>query len=603
MIMTKKIITMVAYLSLCSFSKPFIPVENNNYPRDFFASPINHAIEVTGTFGELRPNHFHGGLDIRPERNGVSEPIFAAADGYISRVSVSAYGYGKMLQITHANGYTTLYGHLDDFTNDINEYAKSNQYANENFEVFLTPSAGSFFVKKRQQIGMMGNTGGSQGTHLHFEIRETSTGKGLNPLLFGFNVPDDKSPKFYELKIYSLDNEHNTIASREIDLRPKGKTTKLKVKKGKKTKIKTIYTPPPADSPYTIENDTIDVNSDNIAFGIKAFDTANWSDNTNGVYELSLFQDENMVYNFNVEKMDFDETRYINAHIDYGAKSGGGGYFNRCYRLPGNQLSAYTNLQNDGVLRLYQEQISEVMIVAKDANLNPDTLTFYVRRGNTTATTMEHSFAKKLMYNADNQFDSNGFTVFFPYGSLYETLDLSFSQSVSNNNLAFSPLYNLHQSTTPIHSNFDVKIQPNRSVPDSIRGKLFVGFKQIDGDILFCGNDWQGGFLVGKNNIFGQYLILADTTAPSIKPVHFSENMQNDNRMSFRISDNIKTGRNGLRWRATVDNQWILLENDVKSPVATYRFDNRIANGEHELVVEAEDKCGNKTVFKKKFVR
>ena len=602
MIMTKKIVTMVAYLSLYSFSKPFLIVENN-YPHDFFASPVGHPIEVTGTFGELRPNHFHSGLDIRPNQSGVSEPIFATADGYISRVSVSACGYGKMLQITHANGYTTVYGHLEDFTNDVNEFVKANQYANENFEVYLTPNAGSFFVKKGQQIGMMGNTGGSQGTHLHFEIRETSTGKGLNPLLFGFNVPDDKSPKFYELKIYSLDNEHNTLASREINLRAKGKTTKINVKKGKKTKIKTIYTPPPANSPYTIENDTIDINSDNIGFGIKTFDTANWSDNTNGVYDLSLFQDKNLVYNFNVEKLDFNETRYINAHIDYSEKNSGGGYFNRCYRLPGNQLSLYSNLQNDGVLSLAPEQISEVMIVAKDANLNPDTLVFYVRKGTVRQINMERSFARKLAYNTDNLFESNGFEAFFPYGSLYETLNLNFSQSPINNNLVFSSLCNLHQSTTPVHSNFEVKIQPNKPVPDSIRTKLFIGFKQSDGDILFCGNDWQGDFLTGKNNVFGQYLIMADTTAPSIKVVHFSENMQNDSRMSFRISDNIKSGKNGLRWRATVDNQWILLENDVKSPTITHRFDGHIGSGAHELVLQAEDKSGNKTVFRKKFIR
>jgi Peptidase family M23 len=600
--MTKKIITMVAYLSLCSFSKPYFVVENN-YPRDFFASPVNHSIEVTGTFGELRPNHFHGGIDIRPDRSGVSEPIFASADGYISRIAVSAYGYGKMLQITHANGYTTLYGHLDDFSSDLNEYAKANQYANESFEVSLTPNVGSFFVKKGQQIGIMGNTGGSQGTHLHFEIRETSTGKGLNPLLFGFNVPDDKSPKFYEMKIYSLDNEHNMVSSREINLRPKGKTTKIKVKKGKKTKYKTIYTPPPAGSPYTIESDTIDVNADNIGLAIKTFDTANWSDNTNGVYELSLYQDENLVYNFNVEKIDFEETRYINAHIDYREKSSGGGYFNRCYRLPGNQLSAYTNLQNDGVLTLYPQQISEVMIVAKDANLNPDTLTFYLRRGNATVTSTERSFAKKMSYNADNQFDSNGFSASFPYGCFYETFNLSFDQSTSSNNLVFSPLYRLHQSATPVHSSFEVKIQPNKPIPDSLQGKLFIGFKENDGDISFCGNTWQGDFLVGKNNVFGTYMMMADTTAPSIKAVRFSENMQNESRMSFRVSDNIKTGKNGLRWRASVDNQWILLENDVKSPTLTHHFDGRIASGEHELVIEAEDKCGNKTVFRKKFVR
>jgi Peptidase family M23 len=589
-------------LSLCSFTKNFTHFDHQ-YPKDFFSSPVLHPIEVTGTFGELRNNHFHGGLDIRPERSGVSETIVAAADGYVSRIQVSAYGYGKLLQITHNNGFTTLYAHLDDFSPAINDYVKANQYAQESYEINLSPNATDFFVRKGEKIGMMGNTGGSQGTHLHFEIREIGSEHPLNPLLFGFNVPDDKSPKFYELKIYSLDEKHETISSREINLRAQGTKKKIKVKKGKKVKYKTIYTPPPADSPYTIEGDTIEVAAEQVGFGIKTYDTANWSGNTNGIYDLSLYQNENLIYNFNVEKFEFAETRYINAHIDYAEKMRGGGLFNRCYRLPGNQLSMYKNLQNDGVIALYEGQINEVMIVAKDANANPDTLIFYIKKKTDFSVKKEKNYAQYLDYNGDNTFNSGSFEAYFPYSSLYESCYLTFSQAENNNPLAFSPTYRLHNASTPLHKSIDIKIQPQKVVPDSLADKLFVAFKASDGDLLFCGNTWQGNFLVGKNDNFGNYFIAADTTAPSIKPVRFSENMQNESRMSFRISDNVKAGRNGLKWRATIDGQWILLEHDTKSPVLTHYFDHRIAAGEHELIVEAEDKSGNKSFFIKKFIR
>jgi Peptidase family M23 len=596
-----RILAFIGFLSFCSFSKPF--VTNNSYPKDFFASPVAHAIEVTGTFGELRPNHFHGGLDIRPDRSGVSEPIFAAADGYVSRIQVSAYGYGKIIYLAHANGFTTCYAHLEEFTPDLNEYIKANQYANESFEVVVRPKAGEFFFKKGQQIGMMGNTGGSQGTHLHFEIRETATDIGVNPLLFGFNVPDDKSPKFYELKIYTLDDAHQMLNSKEINLRAKGTRKKVKVKRGKKMVTKTIYTPPPADSPYTIEGDTLDVAADNVAFGIKTYDTANWSENTNGVYDLSLFQDENLVYNFNVEKLDYNEARFINAHIDYRTKSNGGGYFNRCYRLPGNQMSMFGSLQNDGVLHLSPQQISEVTIIAKDANLNPDTLTFYVRSLGSNTSNNTVSAANFMNYNSDNYFQNGDFQANFPLGCFYESFNMTFGQANNPAKLGFSPLYRLHQSNTPVHKSMEVKIRPSQPVADSIRAKLFVAFRESDGDIVFCGNTWQGDFLSGKNDVFGTYCIMADTTAPEIKPIHFSENMQNDSRMSFRISDNVKAGRNGLRYRATVDGQWILLSSDAKSPIISHYFDQHIAAGEHELVIEAEDKSGNKTFFIKKFNR
>ncbi len=597
-----KLIYLIGLLSFCSFLPSFM-VEEHDYPKDFFGSPVNHSLEITGTFGELRPNHFHGGLDIRPERSGVGEPILAAADGYVSRVQVSAYGYGKVVYITHANGFTSVYAHLDDFMPDLNEYVKSNQYANESFEINIFPKHGDFFYHKGQQIGVMGNTGGSQGMHLHFEIRETASDKTLNPLLFGFNVPDDKSPKFYELKIYDLNENHQTIASKEINLRAQGTRKKVKVKKGKKVKYKTIYTPPPADSPYTLEGDTVEVNSDYVAFGIKTYDTANWSDNTNGIYELSLFQNENLIYNFNVEKFDFSESRYINAHIDYKEKNSGGGYFNRCYRLPGNQLSLYNSLLNDGVIRAYSNEISEVMIVAKDANLNPDTLTFYVKRSEKQANASSNTNGQFLDYSSSNSYQNGDFSAYFPSGCLYESFYLTLGQTELKTPLAFSPLYKVHQATTPLHSAFEIKIRPNRPIPDSLSGKNFIAFRENDGDLLFCGNDWQGDFLSGKNDAFGTYFIATDTMPPAIKSVRFSENMQNESRLSFRISDNVKLGRKGLKWRATIDGQWILLEHDSKSPIFNYYFDNRIASGEHELVIEAEDKCGNRSEFRKRFIR
>jgi hypothetical protein len=573
--------------------------EFHNYPKDYFASPVGHEIELTGTFGELRPNHFHAGLDIRPRHSGVSEPIFAAADGWISRIHVQPSGYGKIIYIDHPNGYTTAYAHLENFTPDLDDYVKANQYAQEKFEVNVNPAPYQFPVKRGQQIGMMGNTGASQGTHLHFEIRQTGTDEALNPLLFGFAVADDKSPKFYELKIYNLNEENEAISSKEIYLRERAK--KKKVKKGKKWKTVTIPADP--DSPYTIQDDTLEVSADRIGLGIKTFDTHNWSGNTNGVYGVSLLQDDASIYSFDTEHINLSETRYINAHIDYTEKVSGGGYFNRCYRLPGNYLSIYKDNINDGVLYLAKNQYSKVTIIAKDVANNLDTLEFWLHRDNREmALPSEKNYFKHLKYNQDNHFEVENLSVDMPAGCLYQSAYINVEESQNNQALSFSPLYRIHRSSTPIHKSFEVSILPKTPVPDSLYDKVFIALRESDGDLTNCGRNWQNGKLTASTATFGQYFIYADTIKPTIKPVRFQQNMQNENRMSFRISDNVNLDKN-LYWTARVDGNWILFSYDIKSKYLTHHFDERIAAGEHELQLTVKDNQGNENTFISKFTR
>ncbi len=573
--------------------------ENHDYPKDYFSSPVGHEIELTGTFGELRPNHFHAGLDIRPRHSGVSEPIFAAADGWISRIHVQPSGYGKILYIDHPNGYTTAYAHLEHFTPELDEYVKANQYAQEKFEVNLNPPPFQFAIKRGQQIAMMGNTGASQGEHLHFEIRKTGTDEALNPLLFGFAVPDDKSPKFYELKIYQLNDENEAISSKEIYLRERAK--KKKVKKGKKWKTITIAADP--DSPYTIQDDTLEVSSDRIGLGIKTFDTHNWSGNTNGVYGVTLLQDDSPIYSFDTEQINLSETRYINAHIDYTEKVGGGGYFNRCYRLPGNFLSIYKNNINDGVVSLYQNQYAKITLVSKDVANNLDTLEFWVHRDNKQMSLpSEKSYFKHLKYNQDNVFDVENLHVNMPSSCLYQSVYINVEEIATSQSLAFSPIYRIHKSSTPIHKSFTLSIQPTIPVPDSLYNKVFIALREGDGDIANCASQWENGRLTASTNTFGQYFIYADTVKPTIKPIRFQQNMQNENRMSFRISDNVNIDKN-LYWTARVDGSWILFSYDIKSKYLTHHFDERIAAGEHELQLIVRDNQGNEQVFNSKFMR
>lgn len=181
-------------LFLWAFKAPHPPNEGK-YPVDYFHAPVSHTLLLSGTFGELRPNHFHAGIDIKSSKGVTGDPVFASADGYISRIKVDESGYGNVLYINHPNGYTTVYAHLDHFNDALESYIKTQQYAKKSFEVDLTPEQGVFSVLQGEQLGVMGNSGSSNGAHLHFEVRETNSQKPVNPLLLASASPITLSPK------------------------------------------------------------------------------------------------------------------------------------------------------------------------------------------------------------------------------------------------------------------------------------------------------------------------------------------------------------------------------------------------------------------------
>jgi murein DD-endopeptidase MepM/ murein hydrolase activator NlpD len=173
-------------------------------PQNYFRSPIDTAILLAGNFGELRPNHFHAGIDIKTN-NREGMPVHAAAEGFVSRIKISSFGYGKVIYVTHPNGFVTVYGHLRSFNDTIGTYIKRQQYAQKTFEIEVFPKSTEFPVKKGEVIAFSGNTGNSGGPHIHFEIRDEKSEKAINPLLFGLPVTDNKKPQVTRVKIYPGD--------------------------------------------------------------------------------------------------------------------------------------------------------------------------------------------------------------------------------------------------------------------------------------------------------------------------------------------------------------------------------------------------------------
>ncbi|MEL6863785.1 MAG: M23 family metallopeptidase, partial [Bacteroidota bacterium] len=350
-----------------------IEEEKKKYPKDYFRSPVNRNIQLAGTFGELRPNHFHAGIDIKGK---VGETIYAVAEGYVARIKIQSGGYGKVLYIKHPNGYTSVYAHLQKMTKELEAYVKQFQYKRESFEVELFPSPGQFAFAKGEPIAKMGVSGRSYGPHLHFEIRDTETEKPINPLLFGLKVADNVPPKLHQLKAYFLNDRRETLHSQTFKL--------IKTRQG-----------------YRIKGDTLELGAWRTGFGLKVYDHMTGVSNWNGIYSLQMFQDSVEVYSFEMETFAFSESRYINAHLDYEEQVSKKSYFNRCYRLPGNRLTIYPERIDGGVIQLHQNKSSEIRLLAKDLAGNSAELRFWVKRSEVKAP-REKLFTYFLPYNEEN---------------------------------------------------------------------------------------------------------------------------------------------------------------------------------------------------------
>ena len=572
-----------------SFTDPTIPKKPiPNYPKGYFQSPVAHTIELAGTFGELRANHFHSGIDISPGRKLSNEPIYAAAEGYVSRIQVQAGGYGQALYITHPNGYTTVYGHLEKLAFSIDTFLKKKQYASESFEQNLILQPQDLPILRGQEIGIMGNRGHSAGQHLHFEIRETKTDNPINPLLFGFNVSDNIAPTINALKVYLLNEKKEIVDTKILDVVRRGKD-------------------------YAILGDTVFVASNQVAFALKTYDKQDGKSGSNGVYSIEMNQNDSLLFQFKTERFGLNETRYLNAHLDYTAQMSRQGFFNRTFLLPGNQLSMYESVVNNGIIYMNND-VKKITLKSMDAAGNATTLQFYLKNKNFIINSKPKTYNYFLPFDEPSLINTEGAKFFFSKGSFYENVYLNFAQTTEGGNYGtYSPTYHVHDAQTPLHYLMTVSLKPV-ALPDSLRKKAFIAFcPRGETSVYNCGGGWsEEGYLVGKNNKFGRYCIMIDQTPPKITPIRFQYDMKKFSKMSFRIRDNIETvgGGEGLKYRAEVDGTWFLMEFDGKSDVLYHQFDDfidksqpEIIGGEHTFRLEVTDNRGNSSVLEGKFKR
>lgn len=566
--MQKYILTSyILLLTSISRAQEFPP---KNYPKDYFRHPQNIAIKLNANFGEMRPNHFHMGLDYNTLKKE-NIPQVAVADGYVARIKIEPGGFGNAIYLNHPNGYTTLYAHLNLFYPELQEWVKQQQYKQQSWRVELNVPPNLFPVKKEQFIAYSGNTGGSQGPHLHFEVRRTSDDACLNPLLF-YNFYDVTPPDVRRLVVYDRNQSTYEQWPRTVGL---SKTA----------------------GGYAIAGGTLTVNSDKISFAVTATDRITGVPNDNGFYEALVFVDEQPVSGFQIDGIDYIETRYMNAHIDHKTKIGGGPYVQHISPLPGDRLPIYKKWNSDGLIHLNDTAVHAIRITVKDANGNASNVRFNVKR--TAAVSSATSLQKDNRYMLPNQlnvFDRDDIEMVISENGLYDAIRFVYNYKTRAG--AFSNIHVLHTPLVPIQDMMTVRIKPTSQVPVFLAGKILM-IKNARGKVDVYKTTFSNGMYEAKFREFGEFWLEADTTAPTIALMGVKDGgtVTAGGKIVVITNDNWKEIKS---FRAELDGQWLMFSQRGNN--FTYKVDEHCPPGEHELLIKVEDEVGNIAERRVKFM-
>lgn len=533
-----------------------------------YIAPMDIPLELAGNFMEPRSDHFHSGLDIRTQgHEGV--PVKAVADGWVSRIKISPWGYGKGVYIDHPDGHTSVYGHLQVLQGALAEACLAQQYKQKDFSIDWTPEKGALPVKQGEIIALSGNTGGSGGPHLHFELRRTSDQHALDPEAMGIDIADHKSPEIHGVRLYALNDSSRTMPypAKAVGFAAQG-----------------------GEGKYTLKDGVVLAGYGTIGLAIHTLDRYDANGAKCGVRSIELFVDSVPVFSTRFEQLDFGVNRYSNAHMDYGQFKGNKLEYHRCYRQPNNKLRIYGKEEMQGRIELTPGQERRGRFVITDANGNTSTLRFTLRGATlleAKAWPKEEPSGSLFRYDATNSLTEEGLRFTMPALALYDDAYVRYARKPAVAN-ALTPVHSIGDPLTPIQTPSELSLALQCTKP----GKAVIVRLDSDGTVASAlVGKYADGWITTEVKTFGSYAVMLDTVRPVITNVDLRADMRGRQGFSIKIADNLA----GIdTWTGTLDGEWILLEYDPKTKLLTHTFDiHSKAPGKREFKLAVTDNRGN----------
>jgi len=541
------------------------------YTDTNFSKPIDLPLILAGNFGELRSNHFHSGLDIKTN-NKTGIKVKAIGNGYVSRIKISLWGYGKALYITHPNGYTSVYAHLKKFSPKIEAYVKKQQYKKQSFVIQLFPKKGALNIKKKELVAFSGNSGGSTGPHLHFEIRQTKTEEPINPMLFGYNIADHKKPVVTNLIAYPL-NDTSQVNQSNMPV-------KLQYKRLK-------------NGNYIA--DKISAYGE-IGIGINIFDRQDSARNRNGVYELSLSVNGALKYYYKFDKFSFNNTKFINLFIDYKAYFSNHQTIQKCFIAPHNKLNIYNKSIGSGQLKILNGLNYSINIDSKDFKQNTTKIIIPVK-GEKDSILVRGQIIKTPYFIDNkifNKFIKQNVSIAFAKNTFYKNFYLKFNVK---NDTAF-----IDKNLRPLNKKFTLTFYLD-SIKDDKRSNLYIASIVKNKYANYVNSIFKDNKVYTTLKTLGTYALLKDSILPTIKPLNFYNKQWLTNRKYLKVK--ITDSDSGIKkYNAYIDGYWILMEYNPKNGILSYNFNDKIyKKAKHLFKLSVTDNANNTNVYIATFYR
>lgn len=529
---------------------------------NYFSFPLSIKPKLNANFGEMRNNHFHMGLDLSTEGRE-NLPILAPADGYLARIKIETGGFGRALYVNHPNGTTTLYAHMNRFIPAAEQFLRAKQYEQQTWKIDVNLPVHLIPLKKGQLIGYSGNTGASQGPHVHFEIRDTKTENCLNPLLYRFPLHDVTPPDVYRLVFYDRD--------------------------------KSIFEQLPVPFPLVRMGNEfkpsglVELPFDRAFMAIQATDRMTGIPNPNGFFSASLFKDDGLISSFEMDNIGYDKTRYLNGHIDYPTRAKGGGYYQMLFPPKGYAVDMYKP-SDAGMDHIRVSSVPEAYsIKVTDAYGNSSYVEFRVSRkaGDRPANVFPGAFMEP---NTLNVYEDENIQFVFKEDAFYDAFHFSVQPFYANSAVELSSVYQALPADIPVQSYFTARLKTNRNnllvnKDRVVMKRTYKAKTEIKKAVE------ERGWYAAQFRDFGYFQLLEDLQPPSLSSsLQSGTTVRAGTRIVFDVTDNNK---NIKEFRANVDGQWLMFQPSGSRFV--YTVDEHFPLGEHKLSVVVYDKAGNNT--------